>query len=118
MSEIKIEVEGLSERAREEILTPEAIDFVVELHKHFARRRMELLEDRQTRAAEIAAGGTLDFLEDTRWLREDDSWRVAPPRDDYADRRSGGVSVKRRRLFRARVAAPPMTEPITEEAAA
>ncbi|GAB3852565.1 hypothetical protein GCM10028801_03720 [Nocardioides maradonensis] len=37
--------------------------------------------------------------------------------DDYADRRSGGASLQRRRLFRARVVAAPVAEPIVEPGA-
>ena len=39
------------------------------------------------RRAAIAAGGRLDFLPETREIREDPSWQAAPPRADYADRR-------------------------------
>ena len=50
---------------------------------------------RRPRQAELAAGGTLDFLAETKDVREDDSWRVAdararaggpPGRDHRADR--------------------------------
>ena len=37
--------------------------------------------------AQLAAGGTLDFLEETRDVREDDSWRVADPAPGLVDRR-------------------------------
>ena len=39
--------------------------------------RPELLRLREQRYAELAAGGTLDFLDETKDVREDDSWRVA-----------------------------------------
>ncbi|HEX7119587.1 MAG TPA: malate synthase A [Longimicrobiales bacterium] len=63
-----------------EILSPEAVAFVEELHGRFGARRNELLRARAERPA--PAG----FLEETREIRESD-WRVAPPRPDYADRR-------------------------------
>jgi malate synthase len=72
--------------AAEQILTGEAIDFLGELHARFGHRRTELLAARRTRAAELAAGGTLDFLEETREIREGD-WQVAAPPSDYLDRR-------------------------------
>ena len=74
-------------RAREEILSADALAFLGELHGRFDARRRELLAARVQRRAALAAGGTLDFLPETRELREDASWQVAPPRDDYRDRR-------------------------------
>ena len=72
---------------RSEILSPEALAFLAELHGRFDARRLELLGARRERRAEIAAGGKLDFLPETREIREDSSWQAAPPRADYADRR-------------------------------
>ncbi|GAA2357823.1 malate synthase A [Nonomuraea africana] len=70
----------------EEILTPEALAFVAELHRKFDARRLELLEARQVRQAELSAGGTLDFLPETKAVREGD-WRVAAPAPGLEDRR-------------------------------
>ena len=75
-----------SEERANDILSPEALDFVAELHGRFEPRRQELLAARRERAKELQAGGTLDFLEETREIREGD-WQVAPPADDYLDRR-------------------------------
>jgi malate synthase len=77
----------LDERSRTEILSAEALAFLAELHGRFDARRRELLAARRERRAQIAAGGKLDFLADTREIREDPSWQVAPPREDYLDRR-------------------------------
>jgi malate synthase len=77
----------LDERSRTEILSVEALGFLEELHRRFGARRLELLAARGERRAAIAAGGKLDFLEETREIREDSSWRTAAPREDYADRR-------------------------------
>jgi malate synthase len=65
----------------DEILSDDALAFVAELHGRFGQRRSELLEARERR--DPPSG----FLDETREIREDTSWRVAPPRDDYADRR-------------------------------
>jgi malate synthase len=73
------------ERAND-ILSPEALDFVAELHGRFESRRQELLAARRERAAELQRGGTLDFLEETREIREGD-WQVAAPAEDWLDRR-------------------------------
>lgn len=61
----------------EEVLTPEAVAFVVGLHRTFESRRQELLARRHTRRAEIAKAGTLDFLPETAEIRAAD-WQVAP----------------------------------------
>jgi len=74
------------DRVREEILTDEALAFVAELHERFGARRKELLAARRERAAGLARGGTLDFLPETREIRED-GWSVAAPPGDYLDRR-------------------------------
>jgi malate synthase len=87
MTETRVEREGLDARSREEILSPEALAFLAELHARFDPRRLELLAARKERRAAIAAGGRLDFLPETREIREDTSWRAAPPREDYRDRR-------------------------------
>jgi malate synthase len=65
----------------EEILSDDALAFIAELHRRFGARRSELLAAREER--DPPSG----FLDETRAIREDSSWRVAPPRDDYADRR-------------------------------
>jgi malate synthase len=70
----------------DEILTPEALDFVESLHRRFDARRRELLQARQDRQAELSAGGTLDFLPETKAVREGE-WRVAPPAPGLEDRR-------------------------------
>jgi malate synthase len=72
----------------DEVLTPEALDFLGELHRRFDGRRRELLAARDRRYAELAAGGTLGFLDDTRAVREDDAWRVAEPAPGLVDRRA------------------------------
>src|SRR5689334_12139334 len=71
----------------DEILTPEAIGFVAALHREFDGRRRELLQARQERQQKLSAGGTLDFLPETKAVRDDDSWRVAPPAPGLVDRR-------------------------------
>jgi len=68
------------------ILTDEAGKFLAALERQFGGRRRELLAARQRRHAELAAGGTLDFLPDTAEIREGD-WQVAPLAPGLADRR-------------------------------
>jgi malate synthase len=69
-----------------EVLTPEAVTFVVELEQRFGRRRRELLDARAARRERIAAGELPTFLDATRELREDD-WTIEPVPDGLCDRR-------------------------------
>ena len=86
MSTTTFQEVGLDERSRTEILTPDALAFLAELHARFGPRRRELLAARAERHAGLLNGGTLDFLPETLGIRDGD-WQVAAPRDDYADRR-------------------------------
>lgn len=79
--------ENLDERSLEQILTADAVGFLTELHDRFDSRRRQCLSERAMRRAVLAGGGTLDFLEETREIRES-QWRVPPPRPDYEDRRA------------------------------
>ncbi|MDQ3053542.1 MAG: malate synthase A [Actinomycetota bacterium] len=69
------------------ILTPRALELVAVLHRELGTRREDLLAERGKRIRALAEGGTLDFLEETRSVREDDSWRVADPAPGLVDRR-------------------------------
>ncbi|MBW3652512.1 MAG: malate synthase A [Actinobacteria bacterium] len=82
----RLEVRGSTQDRFEEVLTPEALRFVVRLHDEFDATRRELLERRATRQAELDAGGSLDFLDSTREIREGD-WTVAAAPEDLQDRR-------------------------------
>jgi malate synthase len=70
-----------------EVLTPDAMDFVAQLHRSFNPRRQRLLADRAERQARFNVGELPDFLPNTLHVREDDSWQVAPAPPDLADRR-------------------------------
>jgi malate synthase len=82
-----IEVTGPMHDRYDEILTPTALELVGRLHRELDGRRRDLLRRRSERAAGLAAGGSLDFLEETRSVREDESWRVADPAPGLVDRR-------------------------------
>jgi malate synthase len=83
----RVRITGEHEPRFEEILTPGALDFLARLDDAFAGRRTELLAERRRRADALAAGGTLDFLPQTRAVREDPTWRVAGAGPGLADRR-------------------------------
>ncbi|MEK6642959.1 MAG: malate synthase A [Planctomycetota bacterium] len=70
----------------DEILTPEAIAFLAQLHRAFDPTRRELLERRIERQSIIDAGAMPDFLPETRSVREGE-WTIAPIPDELQDRR-------------------------------
>ena len=81
-----VQVTGAMGERYDSVLTPEALELLAELHRTFDGRRLELLRAREDRYAELAAGGTLDFLAETREIREGD-WQVAAPAPGLVDRR-------------------------------
>jgi malate synthase len=72
-----VEITGSRGERSDEILTADALEFVARLHREFDATRRKLLAARTERQAELDAGGTLDFLRDTRDVREGD-WQIAP----------------------------------------
>jgi malate synthase len=70
----------------EEILAPDALAFLAELHRRFDATRKRLLTARAARQARFDAGDLPDFLPQTRHIREDD-WKIAPIPKDLIDRR-------------------------------
>jgi len=70
-----------------EVLTPDALQFVARLHKATAERRRELLQARRDRRAQIGRGQDPRFLRETEAVRNDPTWRVAPPAPGLEDRR-------------------------------
>jgi malate synthase len=81
----RVELRGAIERAFEEILTPSALEFVAELDQEFGPRREELLQARVERRQRLRDGEMLDFLLETRDVRESD-WHVAPVPADMQQR--------------------------------
>jgi malate synthase len=91
-----VTITGPVDGRRREILTPAALALVAELHRTFDAERRALLRRRAERQAELDAGATLDFLPETREIREGD-WTVAPPPPGLQDRRveiTGPTSAK------------------------
>lgn len=81
-----VKISGKMTPEYREILTPEALAFIVELHRRFNPRRLALLERRKERQAEIDAGKFPDFLEETAQVRNS-HWHVANAPADLDDRR-------------------------------
>ena len=82
----KIEFHAPLEDRFASILTPDATEFLVELHRSFNARRKELLAQRLIRKAKLDAGERPDFLPETKHIR-DSEWTVAPLPADLLDRR-------------------------------
>ncbi len=83
-----IEVTGLIRERFDEVLTDDALQFLGGLHRRFDPRRRELLDRRRQRYEQLAGGGTLDFLPETKGIRDDDSWSVVLPAPGLVDRRT------------------------------
>ncbi len=91
-----IKIKGIENESTKQILSAEALRFVSSLHRQFNQRRLELLHFRQERQRQLDVGGTLDFLEETKSIRES-TWEIAPLPEDLQDRRveiTGPVSRK------------------------
>jgi malate synthase len=69
-----------------EILTPEAVAFIVDLQRTFNARRKTLLAARQERQKRIDGGEKPDFLKETAQIRAAE-WSVSPLPKDILDRR-------------------------------
>src|SRR6202012_2288150 len=73
-----IQLQGPDERDFDQVLTPDALEFVAALQREFGGRRDELLAGGAPRRRRLAAGEeTLGFLADTASVRDGD-WRVSP----------------------------------------
>jgi malate synthase len=83
---VNLEITGPVADAGREILSPEALEFLASLTREFEARRLQLLERRQARQAELDSGKLPDFLQETTGLRQAE-WRVAPIPKDLEDRR-------------------------------
>ena len=70
-----------------EILTPDALEFVARLHAATAQRLQELMQIRRDRRIQIGQGQDPGFVPETEFIREDPNWRVAPPAPGLEDRR-------------------------------
>ncbi|HET8777232.1 MAG TPA: malate synthase A, partial [Candidatus Limnocylindria bacterium] len=69
-----------------DVLTPEALGFVAQLHRSFKADRLKLLADRARRQERLDAGEMPDFMPNPIESR-DASWGVAPAPPDFDDRR-------------------------------
>jgi malate synthase len=70
----------------DDVLTPEATEFLQLLHRELGSGRTEILAAREKRAQRLRDGELPDFLDETRGVREAD-WRVPSAPHDLTDRR-------------------------------
>jgi malate synthase len=81
-----LQIQAPAHPAQERVLTPAALEFIVDLQRRFNPRRMELLAARSERQKRLDAGEKPDFLPQTKSIRESE-WTVAPIPADLMDRR-------------------------------
>lgn len=81
-----LKVKSVYQKNYAEILTPQALAFLIELHQQFNQRRKDLLSKRVVRQAAIDKGQLPDFLPETEHIRNS-KWTVAPLPADLLDRR-------------------------------
>jgi len=81
-----VAIRGPMKPGFEKVLTPEAIDFAVELEREFGAERRRLLARRAEIQRRLDTGWKPDFLPETKAIRDGD-WRVAPIPRDLQDRR-------------------------------
>jgi malate synthase len=81
-----IVVKGVMSARFDEVLTPEALNFIGELHRRFDATRKALLAEREAKQKRYDEGALPDFLPETAQLREDE-WQVGPIPADLQNRR-------------------------------
>ena len=84
---MSIKVSGARFERDEIVLNEFSLALIEKLHIELNPRRKELLKKRQERILDIANGNELDFLAETKKIREDNSWKVAPLAPGLIDRR-------------------------------
>lgn len=81
-----VAISGPISPAVSDVLTPDALTFVANLHRRFNPRRQQLLARRAQRQAEIDSGLLPTYLPETADIRSAD-WQAAPAPADLNDRR-------------------------------
>ena len=81
-----ISMSEVSAELQRQVLSDDALRFLGELQRTFGPQRKALLNARRVRQETLSRGGSLDFLPQTREVREG-NWKVAAPAAGLADRR-------------------------------
>lgn len=82
-----VNILGAINDEHKKILTPAALAFLALLHRSFNNTRKQLLERRKIRQAELDKGNLPDFLPETKHIRDNETWKGAPPAPGLVDRR-------------------------------
>ena len=78
---------AVTKEQKDKILTPPALAFLALLHRSFNATRKQLLERRKLRQAELDRGALPTFLPETKHIRDNSTWKGAPPAPGLIDRR-------------------------------
>jgi malate synthase len=87
MASYSVEVTGNITPESRKILTPEALNFICRLEREFGLSRLDLLSKRKDRQKEIDSGVLPNFLNSTKHIREDRTWKVGNIPKDLQNRR-------------------------------
>lgn len=82
-----VNILGAVKDEHKKILTPPALAFLALLQRSFNNTRKQLLERRKIRQVELDKGNLPDFLPETKHIRDNATWRGAPPAPGLVDRR-------------------------------
>jgi len=70
-----IKINGKILSRYKEIISDEALEFIQQIHEKFNDKRLELLNERNARQKAIDSGAKLDFLSETKKIRDSD-WKI------------------------------------------
>ncbi|MCB1280157.1 MAG: malate synthase A, partial [Salinibacterium sp.] len=87
MTTTSITIDGPLRDRYTEVITPEALQFLTELHDRFAGPRHDILAARMKVRYNLGNGRNLRFLPETESIRSDPEWRVAGAGPGLEDRR-------------------------------
>lgn len=84
--ETKTQLKIKAQQQFEEIFSNDLVDFLIELHQNFNKKRIKLLEERKKTQQEFDKGILPKFLSETEEIRNG-NWVCSPLPDDLLDRR-------------------------------
>ena len=70
-----IKISGKILARYDEIISDEALQFIQEIHENFNKTRLQLVNERKKRQKAIDDGAKLDFLDETKKIRNTD-WKI------------------------------------------
>ncbi len=82
-----VQVTGPLQERYDIVLSADALTLIARLHRELNADRLAALAARSVRVQQVADGTDLGFLEESRSVREDNSWTVAPLAPGLHDRR-------------------------------